>query len=333
MNKNTILENEFEVKELYELSELPSEPEGDRQLLAGEADEDCGATDGLPGDVGEVNSVTAETDSVATYFREISKHRLLSAKEEIQLARAFRAGDKKAGARLVKSNLRLVVNITKRYRGRGLSFQDLIQEGSMGLIKAVEKFDPEQGYKLSTYATWWIRQAVTRAIADKARIIRLPVHVSDLLSRVRKVVRHLSEKLERRPTLEEIAEASGVSKRKLAKLFASDRQLISLDAAVGDEMETAFVNFFEDTEAEKPDEAAERNLLTRQLESALSELNPRERDVIKLRFGLVDGKPSTLEQSGQRLGLGRERVRQIEMRAMRKLRSSRQVSTLKAYLN
>ncbi len=281
----------------------------------------------------EVGDSIVDDDSVGAYLREIGRYRLLTGKEEVMLARACRMGDQKAGRKLVASNLRLVVSIAKRYRGQGLSFQDLIQEGSLGLIRAVEKYDPEKGYKLSTYATWWIRQAITRALADKSRQIRVPVHMNEMISKLRKSVGKLLESLGRKPTVEEIAREAGIEKEKVLKVFEADKQLVSLDAKYGDDFDTAFVDMFEDENAVSPEESADNQLLIAQLDNVLGQLSPRERDVIRLRFGLDSGHPITLEQSGQILGLGRERVRQIELKAMRKLRNNGDALALRSYLN
>ncbi|HEY9868143.1 MAG TPA: sigma-70 family RNA polymerase sigma factor [Candidatus Obscuribacterales bacterium] len=275
---------------------------------------------------------TVEDDSIKTYLREISRHKLLNGREEIELARAIRTGDEAARRRLIQANLRLVVSIAKRYTNHGLSFQDLIQEGSLGLIRAVEKFDPERGNKFSTYATWWIRQAITRALANKSRTIRVPVHMNDVLNRLRKVVRELSQDLGRRPTIEELAEASGMERDKVLLAFGSSRSLLSLDAACGEDSDNTLADIIEDEAAPQPDEAAATQLLSKHVSDLLSGLTARERDVIELRYGLHSDRSMSLEELGRVLGLTRERVRQIEIRAMQKLRRCSQVTELKEYL-
>ncbi|MFN8658736.1 MAG: sigma-70 family RNA polymerase sigma factor [Candidatus Obscuribacterales bacterium] len=271
-------------------------------------------------------------DSTKTYLREIGRHRLLTGKEEIELARAARTGDERARQRLIQSNLRLVVSIARRYTNRGLTFLDLIQEGSMGLMRATEKFDPEKGFKFSTYATWWIRQAITRALADKSRAIRVPVHMNERLSKMYKVVRQLREKLGRAPTVEEIAEASNLEKDKLLQIMGASKNLLSLDNVYREGFEATLGEMLEDESAAKPEENATSELLTRDINRLLQTLAPQEREVIKLRFGLANGRPLTLEESGKILGYSRERVRQIEFKAMKKLRNNQSLLGLKEYL-
>ncbi len=273
-----------------------------------------------------------EDDSIKTYLREISRHKLLNGREEIELARAIRSGDVAARRRLIQANLRLVVSIAKRYTNHGLSFQDLIQEGSLGLIRAVEKFDPERGNKFSTYATWWIRQAITRALANKSRTIRVQVHMNDVLNRLRKAVRELSQELGRRPTIDELAKSSGMDRDKVLLAFGSSRSLLSLDAACGEESDNTLADIIEDEAAPQPDEAAASQLLSKHVAELLSGLTARERDVIMLRYGLHSDRSLSLEELGRVLGLTRERVRQIEIRAMQKLRRTSQASELKEYL-
>lgn len=299
----------------------PSEPAGE---------EAASWEDDGEGDKPLVRSV--EDDSIKTYLREISRHKLLNGREEIELARAIRSGDEAARRRLIQANLRLVVSIAKRYTNHGLSFQDLIQEGSLGLIRAVEKFDPERGNKFSTYATWWIRQAITRALANKSRTIRVPVHMNDVLNRLRKVVRELSQELARRPTIDELAKASGMERGKVLLAFGSNRSLLSLDAACGEESDNTLADIIEDEDAPQPDEAAASQLLSKHVDELLSGLTARERDVIELRYGLHSERSLSLEELGRVLGLTRERVRQIEIRAMQKLRRNSQVSELKEFL-
>jgi RNA polymerase primary sigma factor len=273
-----------------------------------------------------------EEDSVKTYLREISRHRLLDGREEIELARAVRLGDKAARRRLIQANLRLVVSIAKRYVNHGLSFQDLIQEGSLGLIRAVEKYDPERGNRFSTYATWWIRQAVTRALANKSRTIRMPVHMNDAINRLRKACRELAQDLDRRPTLEELASAAGLAHEKASLAFAAVRSPLSLDQTFGDESGSTLGEIIQDQVARLPDEQTASNLLCKYIEDLLSGLSVRERDVINLRFGLACDRAHSLEELGRVLGLTRERVRQIESKAMQKLRNNSRVADLREFL-
>lgn len=280
----------------------------------------------------EASEKSLTEDSTKTYLREIGRHKLLTGKEEIELARACRAGDEHARQKLIQSNLRLVVSIARRYNNRGLTFLDLIQEGSMGLMRATEKFDPEKGFKFSTYATWWIRQAITRSLADKSRAIRVPVHMNERLSKMYKVVRQLREKLGRAPTIEEIADASNLEKDKLLQIMGASKNLLSLDNVYREGFDATLGEMLEDESAAKPEESATNELLTRDINRLLSTLAPQERDVIKLRFGLINGKPLTLEESGRILGYSRERVRQIEFKAMKKLRNNHFLLGLKEYL-
>lgn len=274
-----------------------------------------------------------EEDSTKVYLREIGRHKLLNGREEIELARATRAGDEIARRKLVQSNLRLVVSIARRYINRGISFQDLIQEGNLGLIRATEKFDPERGYKFSTYATWWIRQSITRAIANKSRAIRIPVHMTEVMSRLCKVVRQCAETLGRRPTLEEIVEASGMERDKVLLAFGASKGLLSLDATTKDGFERTLGDMLQDENLLPPEDQAAGKLLTKDIHELLQCLTQQEQDVINLRFGLKTGKPLTLAESGAVLGLSRERVRQIEFKAMKKLRNNNRVLGMKGYLN
>lgn len=274
-----------------------------------------------------------DEDSVKTYLREISRHKLLNGSEEIELARAIRSGDNAARRRLIQANLRLVVSIAKRYINHGLSFQDLIQEGSLGLIRAVEKFDPEKGNRFSTYATWWIRQAVTRALSNKSRTIRLPVHMNEAINRVHKTARELAQNLHRKPTIDEIICQSGLERQKVLLALDASRAPVSLDQNLGEETENTLGELLEDSAARCPDEEAAANLLSKHIKDLLSGLTGRERDVIAMRFGLVSERPHSLEELGQVFGLTRERVRQIEVRAMQKLRRVSRATELKEFLN
>lgn len=280
-----------------------------------------------------VNHHDLDDDSTRNYLREIGRHKLLNGGEEIELSRACQDGDESARRRLIQANLRLVVSIAKRYKNRGLSFQDLIQEGSLGLIRAVEKFDPSRGYKLSTYATWWIRQSITRALADKSRTIRVPVHMIEIMSKLRKVIRHLINTHQRRPTIDEIVAASGVDKKKVTQAMEADKTLLSLDAGRGPDQESTLWDMLEDETTIPPEIATDDKLLTEQLNVVLDRLTAHERDVIRMRYGLHNGDYMTLEQSGRALGLSKERVRQIEGKALKKLRSLQQVIGMRSYLN
>jgi RNA polymerase primary sigma factor len=284
-------------------------------------------------EVFETTRPAPEEDSTKTYLREIGKHRLLTGREEIELARAAKQGNQHARHRLIQSNLRLVVSIARKYINRGLTFQDLIQEGSLGLIRAVEKFDPEKGFKFSTYATWWIRQAITRALADKSRAIRVPVHMNERLSKLRKVIRQQREKLGRAPDLDELAVASGLSQEKLQQVLGASKNLLSLDAVYREGFDSTLGEMIEDESSRQPEDTASEQLLSRDIDSLLSQLAPQERDVITLRFGLKGGQPLTLEESGKQLGYSRERVRQIEFKAMKKLRNNQRAAGLKEYLH
>jgi RNA polymerase primary sigma factor len=271
-------------------------------------------------------------DPVRMYLKEIGRVPLLSAEEEIQLAKRMEAGDEEAKRRLAEANLRLVVSIAKRYVGRGMLFLDLIQEGNLGLIKAVEKFDYTKGYKFSTYATWWIRQAITRAIADQARTIRIPVHMVETINKLIRVSRQLLQELGREPAPEEIAKVMDIPVERVREIMKIAQEPVSLETPIGEEEDSHLGDFIPDEDAPAPAEAASFILLKEQLEEVLETLTPREEKVLRLRFGLDDGRTRTLEEVGQEFGVTRERIRQIEAKALRKLRHPSRSKKLKDYL-
>jgi RNA polymerase primary sigma factor len=272
------------------------------------------------------------SDPVRMYLKEIGRVPLLSAEEEIELAERIEKGDEEAKRRLAEANLRLVVSIAKRYVGRGMLFLDLIQEGNMGLIKAVEKFDYTKGFKFSTYATWWIRQAITRAIADQARTIRIPVHMVETINKLIRVSRQLLQELGREPTAEEIAKEMDLSPDKVREIQKIAQEPVSLETPIGEEDDSHLGDFIEDQEALAPSDAAAYELLKEQLEDVLDTLTDREENVLRLRFGLDDGRTRTLEEVGQVFGVTRERIRQIEAKALRKLRHPSRSKRLKDFL-
>jgi len=271
-------------------------------------------------------------DPVRMYLKEIGRVPLLSAEEEIELAKRIEQGDEEAKQRLAEANLRLVVSIAKRYVGRGMLFLDLIQEGNMGLIKAVEKFDYDKGFKFSTYATWWIRQAITRAIADQARTIRIPVHMVETINKLIRVSRQLLQELGREPTPEEIAKEMDLSPEKVREIMKIAQEPVSLETPIGEEDDSHLGDFIEDHEALAPADAAAYELLKEQLEDVLDTLTEREENVLRLRFGLDDGRTRTLEEVGKVFGVTRERIRQIEAKALRKLRHPSRSKRLKDFL-
>lgn len=271
-------------------------------------------------------------DPVRMYLKEIGRVPLLSADDEIELANKIEQGDEEAKRRLAEANLRLVVSIAKRYVGRGMLFLDLIQEGNMGLIKAVEKFDYRKGFKFSTYATWWIRQAITRAIADQARTIRIPVHMVETINKLIRVSRQLLQELGREPTPEEIAKEMDLSTDKVREIMKIAQEPVSLETPIGEEDDSHLGDFIEDQEALAPADAAAYELLKEQLEDVLDTLTEREENVLRLRFGLDDGRTRTLEEVGKVFGVTRERIRQIEAKALRKLRHPSRSKRLKDFL-
>lgn len=272
-------------------------------------------------------------DPVRMYLKEIGKVPLLSAEEEIELAKRMELGDQEAKKRLAEANLRLVVSIAKRYVGRGMLFLDLIQEGNLGLIKAVEKFDYRKGYKFSTYATWWIRQAITRAIADQARTIRIPVHMVETINKLIRVSRQLLQELGREPTPEEIAAEMNMPVERVREILKISQEPVSLETPIGEEEDSHLGDFIQDDNVEVPADAATYTLLHEQLMEVLSTLTEREQKVLRLRFGLDDGRPRTLEEVGRQFNVTRERIRQIEAKALRKLRHPSRSKVLKDYLD
>lgn len=272
-------------------------------------------------------------DSVRLYLREIGKIPLLKADEELELAQRVVAGDKDAKDKMAEANMRLVVSIAKRYVGRGLDLLDLIQEGNTGLLRAVEKFDPDKGFKFSTYATWWIRQAITRAIADQARVIRIPVHMFETINKLLRTQRRLTQELNREPTNEEIAKAMEMDVEKVEHIMKIKQDIHSLDASVRDDEEDSVLgDFIEDDETVSPEESATNQLLKEHVKDMLSGLSEREQKILKLRFGLEDGKSHTLEEVGQEFSVTRERIRQIEAKALAKLRKHKDARKLHDYL-
>jgi RNA polymerase primary sigma factor len=272
-------------------------------------------------------------DPVRMYLKEIGKVPLLTAEEEIEIAKRLEAGDESAKQKLAEANLRLVVSIAKRYVGRGMLFLDLIQEGNLGLIKAVEKFDYRKGFKFSTYATWWIRQAITRAIADQARTIRIPVHMVETINELIRVSRQLLQQYGREPTPEEIASEMGISEAKVREIIKIAQEPVSLETPIGEEEDSHLGDFIPDDDAPAPAEAASFTLMKEQLMDVLDTLTPREEKVLRLRFGLDDGHQRTLEEVGKEFNVTRERIRQIEAKALRKLRHPSRSKKLRDYLD
>jgi RNA polymerase primary sigma factor len=272
-------------------------------------------------------------DPVRMYLKEIGRVPLLTPEEEVDLAKRMEDGDEEAKRMLAEANLRLVVSIAKRYVGRGMLFLDLIQEGNLGLIKAVEKFDYRKGYKFSTYATWWIRQAITRAIADQARTIRIPVHMVETINKLIRVSRQLLQELGREPSPEEIASEMNISEEKVREIMKIAQEPVSLETPIGEEEDSHLGDFIEDHDARAPAEEASFTLLREQLDEVLKTLTEREQRVLRLRFGLDDGRARTLEEVGQKFGVTRERIRQIEAKTLRKLRHPSRSKKLKDYLD
>ncbi len=274
-------------------------------------------------------------DSVRLYLREIGKIPLLNSEEELALAHRVVAGEKKAKDKMAEANMRLVVSIAKRYSGRGLDFLDLIQEGNTGLLRAVEKFDPDKGFKFSTYATWWIRQAITRAIADQARTIRIPVHMVETINKLLRTQRRMTQELNREPSIEELAKELEMEPEKVEYVIKIKQDITSLDAGVGrdgEDEDSVLGDFIEDEDSATPEESATNQLLKEQVQAVLSTLSDREQKIIKMRFGLENGKSHTLEEVGQEFAVTRERIRQIEAKALAKLRKHKDAKKLHEYL-
>ena len=313
------------IRVVEKVKDVPEEIDSDEDEYGGKetepADEELTVIEGLPLD-----------DSVRMWLREIGKTPLLTIHEEVSLAKKIEAGDEEAKAVLTEANLRLVVSIAKRYSGRGMSFPDLIQEGNIGLIRAVEKFDYRKGYKFSTYATWWIRQAITRAIADQGRTIRIPVHMVETINRLIKTQGQLLQDLGREPTLDEVASEMGMAPDRVSEIMRIAPEPLSLETPIGEEEDSRLADFIEDGEAISPSEAASNMILREKIEESLNNLTPRERDVLKMRFGLDDGYSRTLEEVGRHFKVTRERIRQIEAKALKKLRHPSRSRKLRDYL-
>ena len=321
---NFLEQNGVDILQITDTDE--EEPALDEDVIAeGEEVEKIDFTD-----TGDISSTTQ--DPVKMYLKDIGKVPLLSAEEEIELAKRMEAGDEAAKKKLAESNLRLVVSIAKRYVGRGMLFLDLIQEGNLGLLKAVEKFDYRKGYKFSTYATWWIRQAITRAIADQARTIRIPVHMVETINKVTRVSRDLLQKLGREPLPGEVGEVMGLPKERVQEIMKIAQEPVSLETPIGEEEDSHLGDFIQDESIPTPVEATNQTLLHEQLDDVVSTLTEREQRVIKLRFGWDDGRPRTLEEVGKEFNVTRERIRQIEAKALRKLRHPNRSRKLKDFL-
>ena len=295
--------------------------------------------EGLPADLDEPEALPEDVenakldDPVRMYLKEIGRIKLLTPEEEQEIAKKMAEGDEDARKRMSEANLRLVVSIAKRYVGRGMQLLDLIQEGNLGLMKAVEKFDYTKGYKFSTYATWWIRQSITRAIADQARTIRIPVHMVETINRVLRTSHSMVQKLGREPTTKEIADELHIEESKVEEVLKIAQEPVSLETPIGEEEDSHLGDFIQDDEASQPSEEASYTLLREQLEEVLSTLTTREEQVLRMRFGLTDGKPHTLEEVGKQFDVTRERIRQIESKALRKLRHPSRSKKLRDFLN
>ena len=318
--------NRLEKSGVDVLEPMPEDDEIDAEILESAEEVDMETVDlSVPEGVGI-------EDPVRMYLKEIGKVPLLTAEEEIELAKRMEAGDEEAKKKLAEANLRLVVSIAKRYVGRGMLFLDLIQEGNLGLLKAVEKFDYRKGYKFSTYATWWIRQAITRAIADQARTIRIPVHMVETINKLIRVSRQLLQELGREPTSEEIAEEMNMPVERVREILKISQEPVSLETPIGEEEDSHLGDFIQDENVAVPADEAAAALLREQLQEVLGTLTEREQKVLRLRFGLDDGRTRTLEEVGKEFNVTRERIRQIEAKALRKLRHPSRSRKLKDYL-
>ena len=314
--------------------------ENDIQVIA-EGEEEETDEDGVPKNLEEPiilddSEITKDiniNDPVRMYLKEIGRISLLSPEEELELSEKVAAGDEDAKNKLAESNLRLVVSIAKRYVGRGLLFLDLIQEGNIGLMKAVDKFDSDKGYKFSTYATWWIRQAITRALADQARTIRVPVHMVETINKMSRIQRQLTLELNREPSEEELAKKMGISVEKVREVIKISQEPVSLETPIGEEDDSHLGDFIKDESSMSPEEYATNEILKEEIKSVLMTLQVREQEVLELRFGLIDGTCHTLEEVGKKFNVTRERIRQIEAKALRKLRHPSRAKKLKDFLS
>ena len=330
------LDNVLENLEAYGVTVVNDKADRQITLTEEQAADQAAAVSQIEGDTSIDLSVPegiSIDDPVRMYLKEIGKVPLLTAEEEIEIAKQLEAGDETAKQKLAEANLRLVVSIAKRYVGRGMLFLDLIQEGNLGLIKAVEKFDYRKGFKFSTYATWWIRQAITRAIADQARTIRIPVHMVETINKLIRVSRQLLQEYGREPTPEEIAKEMNISEAKVREIIKIAQEPVSLETPIGEEEDSHLGDFIPDEDAPAPAEAASFALMKEQLTEVLDTLTPREEKVLRLRFGLDDGHQRTLEEVGKEFNVTRERIRQIEAKALRKLRHPSRSKKLKDYLD
>ena len=300
--------------------------------IVGEDDENSSSDDGIILDDAEITKDININDPVRMYLKEIGRISLLTPQEEMELSVRVANGDEEAKNRLAESNLRLVVSIAKRYVGRGLLFLDLIQEGNIGLMKAVDKFDYDKGYKFSTYATWWIRQAITRALADQARTIRVPVHMVETINKMARIQRQLTLELNREPSEEEIAKKMGISVEKVRDVIKISQDPVSLETPIGEEDDSHLGDFVKDINTMTPEEYATNEILKEEIKAVLETLQEREQEVLELRFGLIDGTSHTLEEVGKRFNVTRERIRQIEAKALRKLRHPSRAKRLKDFL-
>ena len=323
--------NKVDVLQGTTLEELIEEVDDDLLLVPIDDSEAEEEETELIDDVDVLEGVSTE-DPVRMYLKEIGNVPLLTSEEEVELAKRVEQGDEEAKKKLTEANLRLVVSIAKKYVGRGMPFLDLIQEGNMGLMKAVDKFDYTKGYKFSTYATWWIRQAITRGIADTGRTIRVPVHMVETINKTLRMTRQLLQELGREPTPEEVAAELGVPVSKVREVLKISRDPVSLDTPIGEEDDSHLGDFIEDDSAQSPADSAAFSMMREELDNALNSLTDREKQVVRLRFGLEDGRPRTLEEVGKEFNVTRERIRQIEAKALRKLRHPSRSKKLKDFL-